>query len=148
MKLLCLNYITTKHLRIFNFYLWIIKYVIVVIYVFYYFNWLILIFLFWFWRSTSSHMRSVYTYSLVYSSHLLIVHILCYLIFLIHKIFIVLINWIIILSYLLILISSHILVISIYKIFTLKCVILFFLKLSPINLNFILIDFIVLINNL
>ena len=48
MKLLCLNYITTKHLRIFNFYLWIIKYVIVVIYVFYYFNWLILIFLFWF----------------------------------------------------------------------------------------------------
>lgn len=59
MVLLCLDNMSTVHLRILNFDLWIIKYVIVVIYILDYFNWLlILTLLFRFGRACSSLMSS------------------------------------------------------------------------------------------
>jgi len=47
MILLSLDYMASKHLRIFNLNLWIVKNIIVVIYIFDYFYWLLLIFLLW-----------------------------------------------------------------------------------------------------
>ena len=43
--LLGLDNVATKHLRIFDFDLRIVEYIIIVVYVLYYFNWLILLFL-------------------------------------------------------------------------------------------------------
>ena len=48
MILLSLNYVTTKHLGILYFYLWIVENIIIVIDVLYYLNWLVSFFLLWF----------------------------------------------------------------------------------------------------
>ena len=64
--LLSLYYITTKHLRILYFNLRIIENEIVIIYILYNLYRLVLVFFFWFWRSTSSDMRTIYIYPLIY----------------------------------------------------------------------------------
>jgi hypothetical protein len=64
--LLSLYYITTKHLRILDLDLWIIENEIVIIYILYNLYRLVLVFFFWFWRSTSSDMRTIYIYPLIY----------------------------------------------------------------------------------
>ena len=64
--LLSLYYITTKHLRILDLDLRIIENEIVIIYILYNLYRLVLVFFFWFWRSTSSHMRTIYIYPLIY----------------------------------------------------------------------------------
>ena len=48
MILLSLNDVTTKHLRILYFYLWIVENIIIVIDVLYYLNWLVSFLLLWF----------------------------------------------------------------------------------------------------
>lgn len=58
MILLSLNDMTTEHLRIFYFNLWIIEYVIVVVYVFDYLYGLLLTLFLWFRRTTSSLVRT------------------------------------------------------------------------------------------
>lgn len=45
MVLLGLDDMTTEHLWVFNFDLWIVENIIIVVYVLYYFNWLVLLFL-------------------------------------------------------------------------------------------------------
>jgi len=64
--LLSLYYITTKHLRILDLDLRIIENEIVIIYILYNLYRLVLVFFFWFWRSTSSDMRAIYIYPLIY----------------------------------------------------------------------------------
>ena len=64
--LLSLYYITTKHLRILDLDLRIIENEIVIIYILYNLYRLVLFFFFWFWRSTSSDMRTIYIYPLIY----------------------------------------------------------------------------------
>ena len=64
--LLSLYYITTKHLRILYFNLRIIENEIVIIYILYNLYWLVLVFFFGFWRTTSSDMRTIYIYPLIY----------------------------------------------------------------------------------
>jgi hypothetical protein len=64
--LLSLYYITTKHLRILDLDLRIIENEVVIIYILYNLYRLILVFFFWFWRSTSSDMRTIYIYPLIY----------------------------------------------------------------------------------
>jgi hypothetical protein len=64
--LLSLYYITTKHLRILDLDLRIIENEIVIIYILYNLYRLVLVFFFWFWRSTSSDMRTIYIYPLIY----------------------------------------------------------------------------------
>lgn len=64
--LLSLYYITTKHLRILDLDLWIIENEIVIIYILYNLYRIVLVFFFWFWRSTSSDMRTIYIYPLIY----------------------------------------------------------------------------------
>ena len=64
--LLSLYYITTKHLRILDLDLRIIENEVVIIYILYNHYRLILVFFFWFWRSTSSDMRTIYIYPLIY----------------------------------------------------------------------------------
>jgi len=126
MKLLCLDYIATLYLRIFNLYLRIIEYEIVIVDILY-FNWLILIFLFWFWWSTSSSMWSIYS-----NIHILIrisyIHsILIQNILLIHKIFkILIIIWLICLLCLMTVVPRK-LIISENTISSLKCLIFSFL---------------------
>ena len=127
MELLSLYYISTLYLRIFYFYLRIIKYEIVIIDILN-FNRLILAFLFWFWRSTSSCMWSINS-----NIHILIrisyIHpILVQYVLLIHKIFeILIIIWLISLLCLMTIISRK-LIISKYSISSLKCFIFSFLS--------------------
>jgi hypothetical protein len=64
--LLSLYYITTKHLRILDLDLRIIENEIVIIYILYNLYRLVLVFFFGFWRSTSSDMRTIYIYPLIY----------------------------------------------------------------------------------
>jgi hypothetical protein len=64
--LLSLYYITTKHLRILDLDLWIIENEIVIIYILYNLYRLVLVFFFGFWRTTSSDMRTIYIYPLIY----------------------------------------------------------------------------------
>jgi len=65
MVLLCLNNMSSQHLRIFDFYLRVVEYVIVIVYIFYYLYWLILTLFLRFRRSTSSLMGSMKTWVLV-----------------------------------------------------------------------------------
>lgn len=69
--LLSLYYITSKHLRVLDFNLRIVEYEVVIVYVFYYFYWLVLVFFLWFWRSTSSNMRTIYAYPLIYPTNMI-----------------------------------------------------------------------------
>jgi hypothetical protein len=64
--LLSLYYITTKHLRILDLDLRIIENEIVIIYILYNLYRLVLVFFFGFWRTTSSDMRTIYIYPLIY----------------------------------------------------------------------------------
>jgi hypothetical protein len=64
--LLGLYYITTKHLRILDLDLRIIENEIVIIYILYNLYRLVLVFFFGFWRTTSSDMRTIYIYPLIY----------------------------------------------------------------------------------
>jgi len=127
MKLLCLNYVATLYLRIFNLYLWIIENEIVIVDILN-FDWLILIFLFWFRGSTSSSMWSIYSniHVLIWISH--IHSILIQNILLIHKILkILIIIWLICLLCLMTIVSRE-LIISENSISSLKCLIFSFLS--------------------
>jgi len=64
--LLSLYYITTKHLRILDLDLRIIENEIVIIYILYNLYRLVLVFFFGFRRTTSSDMRTIYIYPLIY----------------------------------------------------------------------------------
>jgi hypothetical protein len=68
--LLSLYYITTKHLRILDLDLRIIENEVVIIYILYNLYRLVLVFFFWFWRSTSSDMRTIYIYPLIYTHNI------------------------------------------------------------------------------
>jgi len=60
MILLSLNDVTTKHLGILYFYLWIVENIIIVIDVLYYLNWLVSFFLLWFRWTTSTWVWTVH----------------------------------------------------------------------------------------
>ena len=57
--LLGLDNVPTKHLRVFNFYLWIVENVVVIVDIFNDFNWLVLILFLRLRRATSSRVSSM-----------------------------------------------------------------------------------------
>jgi hypothetical protein len=59
MVLLGLDDMSSKHLGIFNFYLWIVENVVVIVDIFNDFNWLVLILFLWLRRTTAPRVRSV-----------------------------------------------------------------------------------------
>ena len=117
--LLSLYYITSKHLRVFNLNLRVVKYEIIIVYVLYYFYGLVLVFFLWFRRSTSSNLRTIY--SLIYPTNMIINVLSIILLLILFISLIKLINLMNMIS----LISC-----SLYKIFISKYIILLFFEIN------------------